>query len=410
MDQSTVFYVVKEIDELRNKLSLSKRIGFFFGAGSSMAIGIPGITDLTNQVKEKLDPKFHNKLKRIEDDLSTDEEQIKTIEDILNHIRLIREITREDANKNYCDINGVDAKNLDTAICLKIYEILSNKEDEIASKENNELKITEKFFAWLNLRRIDYAKEIFTTNYDLVFEKALENLQLPYFDGFVGANRPFFLPESLESRDIKETPPLNWYRLWKMHGSLGWFWERNNTGNANKVIRLGVHDRNRETSESEPKELVIYPSKEKYESSRKQPYVAYFDRFKCFLSEGEGILIISGYSFGDEHINEVIFNGLRQNNKLHIMAFLYKDEEIERIKDNATLYLNMSVFSPRKAIIGGDLRNWSLVTNSKDINTASFWDIEGKIFTLGDFKNLVNFLVDSSGKKQIIDEKVEYKK
>jgi len=410
MERKVVFEVVKEINEIRNQLSFSKRLGFFLGAGTSMALGIPGIIPLTEKVRENLNNKYRKNLERIETDLKTENHDTPNIEDILNQIRLIRQITRESSDKHYEEINGAEAKDLDSAICFKIYEILSEKENEIISNENNVLATTERFFAWFNLLGIDYEKEIFTTNYDLIFEKALENLQLPYFDGFVGAYKPFFLPESLEPKDSKENPPLSWFRLWKMHGSLGWFWERSKRSKrmaVNKVIRLGVQAKKESESGDEPTELVIYPSREKYESSRKQPFISYIDRFKRFLSVGEGILMISGYSFGDDHINEIIFNGLRQNNRLHVIAFLYKDEELEKIKDQSLLYLNMTAFSPQKAIIGGEFGDWQLGSNVEESNIVVFWNNQERCLKLGDFKDLVNFLVASSGKKQIIDEKVE---
>ena len=407
METIIAFDVVKEMNEIGNQLSFSKRLGLFFGAGTSMALGIPGIIPLTSMVQETLADGYSQNLEKVVNDLKTENQDNPNIEDILNQIRLIRQITKEKPNKNYGGINGQEAKELDTAICYKIYEVLSNKEDEITSNENNKLKITEKFFAWFNLLGIEYEKEIFTTNYDLIFEKALENLHLPYFDGFVGAYKPFFLPESLEAKDSKESPPLSWFRLWKMHGSLGWFWERNFEKQMNKVIRLGVQAKEMNEIRDEQKELVIYPSREKYESSRKQPFISYFDRFKRFLSKGEGILLISGYSFGDEHINELIFSALRQNNRLHVIAFLYKDEEIEKIKDQVLLYLNMSVFSPKKGIISGELGDWKLDTNVEDNIISTIWESQTKSLKLGDFKNLVDFLVASSGKRQIIDESVE---
>jgi hypothetical protein len=407
MENKIAFDIVKEMNEIRNQLSFSKRLGFFFGAGTSMALGIPGIIPLTSKVQEGLVNGYKQNLEKIVDDLKTENQDKPNIEDILNQIRLIRQITKEKPNKNYGGINGREAKALDTAICYKIYEALSNKEDELTANENNKLKVTERFFAWFNLLGIEYEKEIFTTNYDLIFEKALESLHLPYFDGFVGAYKPFFLPESLEAKDFKENPPLSWFRLWKMHGSLGWFWERNGEKQINKVIRLGVQAKEMNEIEDEQKELVIYPSREKYESSRKQPFISYFDRFKRFLSKGEGILVIGGYSFGDEHINEIIFNGLRQNNRLHAIAFLYKDEELEKVKDQALLNLNMSAFSPKKGIISGELGYWQLDTNVEENIISTFWESQTKSLKLGDFRDLVDFLVASSGKRQIIDESVE---
>ena len=53
---------LRELTEIRNQLSYSKRIGFLFGAGTSKAMGISDISGLTRQVEEKLNatlkPKF----------------------------------------------------------------------------------------------------------------------------------------------------------------------------------------------------------------------------------------------------------------------------------------------------------------------------------------------------------------
>lgn len=394
MKRKILFDPTKEMSELENQLSLSKRIGFFFGAGTSMALGIPGIQKLTEQVLESLHEK--DKIETLKDDTST-------IEDILNILRLVREITKESPDKQYEGITGECAKKLDSDICNKIYEIISKKENELL-KENNNLEVPLKFFAWLNWLSRDYTKEIFTTNYDLILEKALEILRIPYFDGFTGANEPFFVPESIEKNEIRECPPISWIRLWKLHGSLGWFWKKTPNDDSYRIIRLSALAKGQDANN----ELVIYPSKEKYESSRKQPFIAYFDRLKNYLVECEGIFIIAGYSFYDEHINDIILNGLKQNNRLNVIAFIYSDKEIERLKKYATHHLNLTVYSPTKAIIGGLSGEWTSNFYFNDKN-ESFWDRDKKEFTLGNFSNLVNFLVENSNKKAEIQRKFDDK-
>lgn len=405
MNDICIFDPVKEINEVRNQISVSKRMGFFFGAGTSMALGMPGIESLTEQVMNNIEIEYREQIKKIILDLKKEDMAKKiTIEDILNHIRLIRQITREHHERCYRDIDGCNAKNLDSQICNKIYEILSYKENEITDGQNK-LKITQKFFAWLNLLGRDHAKEVFTANYDLLFEKALEILQLPYFDGFIGAYEPFFVAESIEKGgDLREYPPFSWIRIWKVHGSLGWFWKSNPKSSGYRVIRLGKQAKNDTLNE-----LVIYPSREKYESSRKQPFTAYLDRMKHHISEGEGIFIISGYSFADDHINDIIFNGLRHNNRLHIMAFLFRDDELHNIKDHVKCNLNMSVFSPTEAIIGGNHGKWHAVSTDNATELTSYWNIDKGELLLGDFIKLVNFLVDTSGRKKIIERELEVK-
>lgn len=224
----------------------------------------------------------------------------------------------------------------------------------------------------------------------MVFERSLENLKLPYFDGFVGAYEPFFCPESIEKLDLVESIPISWIKIWKMHGSLGWYWKKGNNVTGGKVVRLGVQ------VNEELDELVIYPSKEKYESSRKQPFITYFDRLKSYLRDGEGIFIISGYSFGDEHINDVIFDGLRQNNRLHVIVLLYSDTDLIKIKDEIQ-FMNITVLSPKHAIISGKTGDWKiseeeLTDKIDEIN--DYWNLDQNELIIGDFLKMVNFITD----------------
>ncbi|MFW5872050.1 MAG: SIR2 family protein, partial [bacterium] len=146
-------------------------------------------------------------------------------------------------------------------------------------------------------------------------------------------------------------------------------------------------------------ELVIYPSKDKYESSRKQPFISYFDRLKEFLSQGEGIFIISGYSFSDEHVNEIIFNSLHQNNRLHIISFFFEDDPLMKIVTDGKNFPNLTMLSPRKASISGIIGDWEKI---KDGDLLSpFWEDGGNYLKLGDFKQLISFLIFCSGMKDV---------
>ena len=182
MNLKSEFDVLKEINEIRTQLSFSKRMSFFLGAGTSMALGIPGIVGLTNQVYEQLQNDQKDAYKKVREDLATESSAEPTIEHILNQLRLIREITREKPSKSYSGITGEDAKNLDVAICNQIYSVLSKKEGEITSlgegirgnignktnpsadsveHETNNLEVIEKFLSWYSLTVVDYEKEIF---------------------------------------------------------------------------------------------------------------------------------------------------------------------------------------------------------------------------------------------------------
>lgn len=386
--------LIREIRELKTHLSYSKNIGFFFGAGTSCALGIPNVEQLTAGIEAKLIDDFLANFKLVKTDL----ESIITIrkvniEDILNQIRRIRELTGE-TTKEYEGVSGANAKLLDKEICKIIYEIILDKESVA------DIDTTKKFFAWLSLLNRDFSKEVFTTNYDLIIEKSLEASQIPYFDGFVGAFEPFFWQESIDQFVSKNDLTQNWIRLWKIHGSLSWFWKEDKITNSQKIIRIGKV----ENIKKEDNELVIYPSKEKYDSSKKQPFIAYFDRLKNYLLSGELLFVFSGYSFSDQHINEIIFNCLRQNNRLTVLVFFFLDSEVENLYQQTSSYMNLNVFGPTKAIINGNLGEWEftphLYPNEK---SDTYWNDAKNEFMLGDFNQLVKFFIANSGKKETIE-------
>lgn len=396
IDHMDKINLVREIRELKTHLSYSKNIGFFFGAGTSCALKIPNVEQLTTGIEAKLTGNFATNFGRVKTDLeSIITDRKVNIEDILNHIRRIRELTGESV-KEYEGVSGTNAKLLDKEICTIIYDIVAEKE-AVADIDN-----TKKFFAWLSLLNRDFSKEVFTTNYDLIIEKSLEASQIPYFDGFVGSYEPFFWQESIDQFVTKNDLTQNWIRLWKIHGSLSWFWKEDPKTKSQKVIRIGKID----NIKDEENELVIYPSKEKYDSSKKQPFIAYFDRLKNYLLNGELLFIFTGYSFSDQHINEIIFNCLRQNNRLTALVFFFQDAEVENLHKHTSSYMNLNVFGPTKAIINGNLGEWEFSKTEFKSPTEKFdhyWNEAENKFILGDFNSLANFLIINSGKKEAIE-------
>jgi len=387
--------VIREVRELKTHLSYSKNIGFFFGAGTSCALNIPNVEQLTTGIEAKLTGDHLANFKLVKTDLETIITIKKVnIEDILNQIRRIRELTGETA-KEYQGVSGANAKLLDKEVCTIIYAIIAEKESLA------DIDKTKKFFAWLSLLNRDFSKEIFTTNYDLIIEKSLEASQIPYFDGFVGSYEPFFWQESIDQFVSKNDLTQNWIRLWKIHGSLSWFWKEDPKTKAQQIIRIGKI----ENIKDEENELVIYPSKEKYDSSKKQPFIAYFDRLKNYLLSGELLFVFTGYSFSDQHINEIIFNCLRQNNRLTALVFFFQDSEVENLHKQTSSYMNLNVFGPTKAIINGNLGEWEYLASDLKPNEKpdSYWNTADKKFKLGDFNELVNFFITNSGKKEAIE-------
>lgn len=372
--------------ELREHLASDKRkLGFFMGAGTSMSIGLPGIDKLTELVEESLPPdEIKTSFTKIKEEITANS---RNVELVLNRIRLIRELLDDKEENAHYGITGSAIKALDHEVCRAIHKAV-----DTADVESKEPHIT--FSKWLysSYARRSNPVEIFTTNYDLMFEEAMEESSVPYFDGFIGSVNPFFSPESVEADSAKNhqeiKPPSSWTRLWKLHGSVNWFLKTQATGNIKKVVRgCGSID-------STGQELMIFPSREKYLESRKLPFITFQDRLRKFLSGGEVVLFISGYSFLDEHLNEIIFQALRSNSRLAVNALVFGEKNGDCFKLPQKLaslgmeYRNLSIYGPDKAVIGGILGEWENVTSGSNVD--SYW--ENDTFTLVNFKCFSRYL------------------
>ena len=99
------------------------------------------------------------------------------IELVLSKVRGLSEVVG--STKVY----GLDAaghKGLSKTICDEIKDVVGV---DLPEGENPFSDI----ISWANGITRKEAVEIFTTNYDLLFEDAMERVKTPYFDGFVGA-------------------------------------------------------------------------------------------------------------------------------------------------------------------------------------------------------------------------------
>ncbi|MBI1492690.1 SIR2 family protein [Halocynthiibacter styelae] len=152
--------------------------------------------------------------------------------------------------------------------------------------------------------------EFFTTNYDTLIEDALALKQVPYDDGFIGGGVGFWAGYDVaEHRSTKA-------RVVKLHGSIDWVAPEHD---ASQLFRTRFNDKYPKAENA----VVIYPQSTKYINTQLDPFSALFNRFRQNLSDGaERILLICGYSFGDEHINEdIIYAMSKKDSRLTMVAF-----------------------------------------------------------------------------------------
>lgn len=377
-------------------ISDSKKIGFLSGAGTSVAINkddkkfILAMDEMTNIIIKKLEEesKFIEVINDIKKELEDKNEKFQ-LENILSRITQKASI-----------IGGGILSGLNKNDFEDLKKSIENEIKNIVSVHNNkDLKIADtphySFARWIVQASRKCPIEIFTTNYDYLFEMALEKHKAPYFDGFVGGYTPFFYGDAIE-QDDKSVP--EWTRLWKLHGSLGWKYDT-----ENKVVIKG----NKNIGEcGEEGDIMIYPSTLKYANSKKQPYVSLIDRLKDFVRQEDSVLFVLGYSFGDQHINETIMSALKKSRSSHVYAFKRSDlKENDEIAQLAMSEKKLSVYGKRHAVIGGVYGKWRLKDEpqkNEAIDVDKYFDEDAVIpddqwnglgdFTLGAFEKYVEFL------------------
>ena len=324
------------------------RVAFMLGAGCPVSLRvkseggesrplIPDIAGLTSQVRSKIEASAEHKvafagiIKRLNEAGKAQ----PNIEEILTHIRALLEVI---GNGNIDGMSKAALTAVDDAICKITTEVVGATLPGDNTPYHN-------VAAWVGGIQRAHPVELFTPNYDLLLEQALEQCRVPYFDGFVGSHSTFFDVASIEQDSL----PARWSRLWKLHGSINWW--RTSQGNVER--RTGGGNGGAEGRQ------MIYPSHLKYDQSRRLPYLAMLDRLKAFLSRGQSVMITCGYSFSDQHLNEVILQGLAGNPNAICFALLFGDRsKYPEAVSRARKQPNLSLLAVDGAVLNTIERDW----------------------------------------------------
>ena len=392
--------VVRQLIYIRQALSQNKKsLGFFIGAGCPLSVRnvdadqkdagplIPDVAGLTKGIAAKLssgDKSSPSNWDRLIELLAEDGKETPNIEDILTATRALRAVAGKGQVRGF---KFAELEKLDKEISQNISEFVDKALPDKSSSYHN-------LALWLRELDRSFPVHIFTTNYDLLLEQALEESLAPYFDGFVGSKAAFFDLGAVEDEGLL---PPRWTRLWKVHGSINWRLDK--SGN---VVRSDQVDSN--------SHYLIYPSHLKYDQSRKMPYLAMLDRLKEFLLKPGAILFLSGYSFSDDHINDVLRRSLASNSSAMIYAFLYGElnaDNYEKARDCALSSPNLSLIAFDGAIIGRKAGNWYFDDGAQIPDMTNILvpprDADGDHdsqrceLRLGDFLQFTNLLRNLSG-------------
>lgn len=374
---------IRHLRSLRLLLSQDKSpLGFLLAAGCPKSVKdtsgdsiLPDMAGLSKIISDAhaADP-ANSPYKRLEEELGKAGKNTKNLEDVLTYIRSMKEVSTGGGTVR--GFTEIELTTLETEICDKISTSVTK---DLPDGENS----YRRFARWVS--SIDRAMpvEIFTTNYDLLLEQALEEQSVPFFDGFSGSRYPFFDIHSVEENEL----PRYWARLWKLHGSVNW-----------KTVSGGVCRVSKDVAGSPE---LIYPSKLKYDQSRKMPFLAMSDKLTNFLLKPQAVLFVCGYSFGDEHINDTIINALKVNQTANVIALMYGN--IKKTDPAGELYFpeavkraqerpNLSVWHDDEAVIAAQRREWAKFEDPKnEFSNFTLKMINDRV-SFGDFGAFTTFL------------------
>jgi hypothetical protein len=311
-----------------------KRVGLLVGAGAPAGMVrddgsrplIPAVAGLTEQVLKAVAPAYDQQLDGLKKDLSKHD-----IETLLSRIRALSGVI------GATQVHGLDGpgyKAMAEAICGEIGKVVNVRLPKDVSPYGE-------LVSWITGSARSHPVEIFTTNYDLLFEEAFERAKAPYFDGFTGAREAFFDPASVSGDELSP----RWTKLWKLHGSLGW--KANEHG---EVIRTGQPDATH----------LVFPEHLKYDQTQKAPYAALLDRLRAFLATDDTLLVSIGFSYGDAHIAARIDEALAANPAASVFAFQFQTLDQEPCAcELASRRPNFSVYARDKAVVNGVSAEWA---------------------------------------------------
>lgn len=377
---------------IRECLSEGKRaLGFLLGAGCPMAIKdaegdplIPGIGGITEEVRTHLasQPQTGPSFEKVVNHLQTDGLANPSVETILSYVRALRQVVGTDTVREL-DADGLES--LEKGICECIVRRVDRDLPEVDTPYR-------RLATWIGSVARSDPVEVFTTNYDILAEQALETCRVPYFDGFVGTDTPFFDTVAMED----DTLPARWARLWKLHGSINWHLSDRGW------ISRGLADAKRQN-------YLIHPSHLKYDESRRMPYLAMMDRLRSFLRKPSSVLVICGYSFGDQHLNEVLLQSLMGNASAIVFALLNGRLSLyENAVRLGQSRVNLSVLALDEAVIGTRRAPWAAPHSASEdmqselVNRVTFATDDGQVsrrteFVGGDFERFGEFLAGLVG-------------
>ncbi|MBS0207176.1 MAG: SIR2 family protein [Planctomycetes bacterium] len=346
-----------KVREHLNDAMNARHVGFLLGSGcSSLAkdgkqVGIPTMMPMASAFLRNTgkdgDLEFMTQVERdaFAEHLGIDvnaSEFSSNLERLLEVLHCIQFILKRSTRKEFADVS-TNVNNVVTKITR--YIVNSCSAGEFSNGDESVINLYQAFYRKLVYRDRALPRPwVFTTNYDLFNETAMDRLGTPYSNGFSGtverrfnpATFRYSLAEQLDVSNRKWTSVDSYVYLCKLHGSINWIEEGKSLFPIREVQRPIDEQKDR---------VMIFPTPAKQNASIGYPYSDLFREFQGRIVRDQSVLFVLGYSFADEHINNIIFQALTIPT-FRLIAFLSP-------KTSGVTEALLKLGDPRVWIIGG---------------------------------------------------------
>ncbi len=293
------------------------KVGFLFGAGTSVEAGYPMMPQLTRSVVGGLSAGERSALDEVLAAAELVYDEVggsPNVEVIADHV-IAHAISAQQARFHTLETRLRD---------LITQVILSVSSPDIAHH-----------VAFLDaLRKRAFGQpacvHVLTTNYDLLFEMAGAEAGVVVETGFVGSVERFFDPQRFgfacgrrSGGSFSEHPALT-IRLIKLHGSVSWI------GRDGRFF-----ERHPAAIRSTDRRVMILPRRRKVMDTLHAPHDALFTAARIALGTECRYLASCGFSFGDDHINENLLVPAVGGGKVRLFAFCAEETDGMGVLKNA---------------------------------------------------------------------------
>jgi NAD-dependent SIR2 family protein deacetylase len=288
-------------EELKNALLTSlqmQHLVVLAGSGCSLEVGGPSMGDLwETAIGNKPSDEASEIAERVHYDL--DQPDSGNIEAFLSQVEAFLQVQ--------------DDENVQSFLSECKRKILAECSEFLDAKK---LGAHKTFLHRLSRRRVrDQRLRVFTTNYDLCFERAASDFGGVAIDGF-----SFTAPRRYDPRffayDIIRRPRGaedqgsyldGVFLLYKLHGSVNWARMKDGT-----IL---------EKSNPAPNQAcLIYPAAGKYHQSFLQPHLESISQYLAALREPNTCLLVVGFGFNDDHLSEPLLAAIQSNPHLRLIV------------------------------------------------------------------------------------------